>query len=182
MKGSWHPATVVILAVAAAALGQVYQGQYGGTLDANYGVRSLGVNSIRQANRALDGNFLITGQVTGGFQFRGTVGYPGADQFRTELPSAGLDNFIRSSTGLDRIMSGSIYGPSTYFSRARTVVGTGGIVRGMNVPGTSIPRATSATRSVRWKGVSRAMKPGRRSLFGRVRTSSRLRTIRSTRC
>lgn len=142
MKGSWHPATVIILAVAAAALGQVYQGPYGGTLDANYGVRSLGVNSIRQANRALDGNFLITGQVTGGFQFRGTVGYPGADQFRTELPSAGLDNFIRSSTGLDRVMSGSIYGPSTYFSRARTVVGTGGIVRGMNVPGTSIPRAT----------------------------------------
>ena len=141
MKGTWHLAGVVFLATAATVVGQVYQSQSGRALDANYGVGQGRVNSIRGANRAPRGNLVVTGQVSGGYHFRAAVGYVGANQFRTELPSAGLDNFIRGSTGLDRIGSGSLYGPGAYLSPSRTVLGAGSIVGRENAPGTSVPRA-----------------------------------------
>lgn len=146
MRGWWHLTVFVALAIAAGAAGQVYQTQDGRALDSSYYLGSRGVNSIRRADRALDGNLLVTGQVTGGFGFRAGVGYVGSDQFRLELPSASLDRFISSSAGLDRIGSGSLYRPSPYFSPAATVVGAGGIAQGLNVPGTSIPRATYLPR------------------------------------
>ena len=130
MRGWWHLAVFVLLAIAAGAAGQVYQTQYGRALDSSYYLGSRGVNSIRWADRALDGNLLVTGQVTGGFGFRGGVGYVGSDQFRLELPSASLDRFISGSAGLDRIGSGSLYRPNPYFSPTGTVVGAGSVVSG----------------------------------------------------
>ena len=139
MKLSWHLAAGVIAVLAGVAAGQVRQLRYGGALDANYLIGSGGVNSVRQANRAIDGNLYVTGQVTGGFQFRADVGYVGPDQFRMDVPSAGLGDFVRGSAGLDRILSGRMYGPSTFFSPERTVVGTSAIASGLTLPGTSAP-------------------------------------------
>ncbi len=139
MKLSWHLAAGVIAVLTGVAAGQVRQLRYGRALDANYLIGSGRYNSVRQANRAIDGNLYVTGQVTGGFQFRADVGYVGSDQFRLDVPSAAMDDFIRGSAGLDRILSGRMYGPSTFFSPERTVVGTSAIAGGLTLPGTSTP-------------------------------------------
>ncbi len=145
VRATRHSASAVVLLAATSVFGQVYPTQSGRALDASYQLGSGGYNSIRQASRALDGNLLVTGQVTGGFQFHGTVGYAGPEQFRTTVPSAGLDDFIRGSAGLDRITSGSLYGPSAFFSPQSTILGAQGIASGQNAPGTSIPRITYAS-------------------------------------
>jgi hypothetical protein len=141
MKRLGIAALVAISLMAAEGLGQVALTQDGRALDANYLIGSGGINSVRRADRYLDGNLLITGQVTGGFEFRGRVPYAGADQLRLELPSAGLDNFIRGSAGLDQVQSGGLYGPSPYLSPQRTVLGPSGIASGLTRPGTSVPQS-----------------------------------------
>jgi len=142
MKRSWQLAMGLILIVAGPAAAQVSRIQNGRALDSNYLIGARGYNSIRRANRALDGNLLVTGQVAGGYHFRGDVGYVGSDQFRGELPSAGLDNFIRGSAGLDRLTSGGSYGPGAYYSSQRTVLGASRISKGLNAPGSSMPLRT----------------------------------------
>lgn len=172
MKLSWHLAAGVIAVLAGVAAGQVRQLRYGRALDANYLIGSGGYNSVRQANRAIDGNLYVTGQVTGGFQFRADVGYVGPDQFRLDVPSAALGDFVRGSAGLDRILSGRMYGPSMYFSPERTVVGTSAIAGGFTLPGTSAPLPdyipAQAARPLRDSTVE-AYKPVAGSLGERLR-------------
>ena len=137
------PVTMVALFLSAAmAAGQVYRTQTGRALDANYGVGSGGYNSVRQADRPIDGNLLINQQITGGFGFRGTVGYKGANELRLTLPSAQLDPFLQRSSGLGNL-PGAVggYGPQPYLSPNRTVLGVSGIATGYVRPGTSIPRS-----------------------------------------
>ena len=47
------------------------------------------------------GNLVITGNVTGGRQFRGTVPYGSTTGFRAPLGSSSLDSFLRDSTSAD---------------------------------------------------------------------------------
>lgn len=132
----------LILTLASQAAAQPVMTQYGRALDANPNAITGRINSIRQANRALDGNRYVTGQVTGGFHFRGTAGYVASNQLRLDLPSSQLDNFIRGSTGVEQIGSGRTYGPSMYLSASRTVLAPSAIARGLNRPGSSVPQAT----------------------------------------
>ncbi|MDY7011512.1 MAG: hypothetical protein SVV80_12295 [Planctomycetota bacterium] len=142
MKTQWYLAIFVILVSTIVIDAQVGPVQTGQALDANYLVGSGGRNTIRYGTDRFDTNLYVTGQVTGGFHFRGHQPYSGADQLSIDLPSAGLDPFIRGSVGIQQVLSGVSYGPSRYLSAERTVLSAGAIAEGLNAPGTSIPRAT----------------------------------------
>ena len=142
MQSRWYLSAGLILALAGHAAAQPVMTQYGRALDANPNVIAGRYNSVRRANPAFDGNRLVTGQVTGGFHFRGAAGYAAANQLRLDLPSARLDDFVRSSAGAGQIGSGRTYGPSAYLSPSRTVLAPSAITGGLNQPGSSVPRAT----------------------------------------
>ena len=142
MKTLWQTAIFVILVSAGVVYAQVRPVRGGQALDANYLVGSGGLNTIRYSTDRFDANLYVTGQVTGGFHFHGRQPYAGADQLRIDLPSAGMDPFIRGSVGIQQVLSGTSYGPRGYFSPSRTVLSAGAITEGLNVPGTSIPTAT----------------------------------------
>jgi len=148
MKRSGAAIWVGVIVLAGVARGQVVRTQTGRLLDANYGVGRSRINSLRQVDRPVDGNMLITGQVTGGYGFRGQVEYYGANQLRLDVPSAGLDGFLSRSAGLAQVVGstgyGHGYGPAPYLSPSTTVLGAAGIAGGMAVPGTSIPRPAYA--------------------------------------
>jgi len=71
----------------------------GRVLDANTRVGSGGYNSARDSTAGLNGNLVVTGNVTGGREFRDVVGYTDPRAFRGELASSGSDRFVRSSAG-----------------------------------------------------------------------------------
>ena len=52
-----------------------------------------------QVNYGADGNLIVTGNVTGGRHFRGTVPYRSTTEFDAELGSTSLNSFIRRSAG-----------------------------------------------------------------------------------
>ncbi len=142
MKTQLYLAIFVILVSVGAIEAQVRPVQGGQALDANYLVGGGGLNTIRYGTDRINTNLYVTGQVTGGFYFHGRQPYAGADQLRIDLPSAGMDSFIRGSVGIRQVLSGTSYGPNSYFSPSRTVLSAGAIAEGLNAPGTSIPRAT----------------------------------------
>ncbi len=139
--------------------GQVVQTQYGRALDANFNVQTGRVNSVRKADRAFDGNLYVTRQVAGGFGFRGDVGYFGANQIRLELPSAGQDQFIRSSAGLEPTGAIRAYRPEPYLSRTQTALTTFGITRRENIPGTDLPRHSFVPASAAKRLYDAAIEP-----------------------
>ena len=180
MKACRHLLAVVAVVWIAPARGQVVQTQFGRTLDANYNLASGRTNTYSQAGRAVDGNLYVTGQVTGGFQFRGGVGYVGANQLRLDLPSAGLDDFIRSSIGVGQLSAGRSYGPATYLSPNQTAMGVAGIVNRLNRPGTSVPRATYVSPSQAKKLYDSAMaayRPIASDVGNRLRVSPLIRPL-----
>ncbi len=156
------PLVLTILALAGAASAQVVPVQGGRELDANYQVGSYGVNSVRQSDRIQNANMYVTGQVGGMFGFhesRGRFGFvpPGTlitgqsslvapESLRLNLPSAGLDDFLRRSGGIPMVggtfMPNGGYGATNYYSPSQTVLGARAIERGYNVPGSNIPKAT----------------------------------------
>jgi len=71
----------------------------GNALDANLRVGSWGANPARRdfAAEVRFRNALVTGNVPGGFSFRGNVGYTAADDFRGALGSNDLFGFERDS-------------------------------------------------------------------------------------
>ncbi len=142
MKTPWKTVIFVILVSVGMVDAQVRPMQGGRALDANYLVGGRGLNTIRYGTQRFDSNLYVTGQVSGGFHFRGHQPYAGADQLRIDLPSSGMDDFRRGSVGIQQVLSGVSYGPNSYFSIDRTVLSAGAIAEGLNVPGTSIPRAT----------------------------------------
>ncbi|MFW6154605.1 MAG: hypothetical protein ACOC95_05255 [Planctomycetota bacterium] len=60
------------------------------------------------------GNLTVTGQVSGGFSFRGRVPYAGANELRLQLPTETIDTFRRDAMSLDRVRRGDLYGPRPY--------------------------------------------------------------------
>ena len=141
VKTLWYPVIFVILISAGVVDAQVRPVQGGRALDANYLIGGRGLNSIRYNSHRFDSNLYVTGQVGGGFHFRGRQPYAGSDQLRIDLPSSGMDDFRRGSTGMQQVLSGVSYGPNRYLSTGRTALTAGEIAEGMNAPGTSIPRA-----------------------------------------
>jgi tetratricopeptide (TPR) repeat protein len=135
---------LVVLATGSLARAQVAPSQTGRELDANYQVGGMGNNSVRQNERLPDSNLYVTGQVTGMFRFHGNTGYA-ANDLRLNVPSADLDDFLRRSGGVP-VPGGTFvptYGPNSFYSIQRTVVGAAGINAGVNAPGTNMPRDTA---------------------------------------
>jgi tetratricopeptide (TPR) repeat protein len=106
--------SVTTLAVLAAAVlgvsvppvaGQVAVGQDGGAFDANPRVGSGGSYTAGLPRSSFGaygslGNNIVTGNVTGGRQFRGGIGYTDPLAFRGSLGSTSFDDFTRSATGV----------------------------------------------------------------------------------
>ena len=115
--------TIALTTVVASVTGQTLPTQDGRALDANFRLGGAGYNSIRSVNRSalLNGNLYITGQVSGGFSFRGRVPYRAGNELRLTLPSETVDDFVRDSIGLEQVLSGRTYRPQPYYAPSRTV-------------------------------------------------------------
>ena len=106
--------------------------------------RSIGVN----------GNLIITGNVSGGRHFRGTVPYGATTDFGATLGSSSLDSFLRRSAGLESSgLNRWKYAP--YYSPSRTVTttspGQSGVIgpQVLAVSGRAEDRAALSARTAR---------------------------------
>src|SRR3954449_12814386 len=100
---NWVLAAAVSAALASSALAQYRVGSDGRSHDANNRIGSGGINDA-QATQAgpvnpyqLNNN-IVTGQVTGGRQFRGFVPYSDPNVFHGTTAGSLSDNFIRQSS------------------------------------------------------------------------------------
>lgn len=121
-------AAAVALALASSAWGQ-YRVDNSRANDANNRIGSGGFNdrafNVGPAG-APTGNALVTGNVTGGREFRGPLGYTDARAFRGPTAGYSSNNFVRDSAGV------TASGRATYNNQAgRTFFGD---VRGVNAP------------------------------------------------
>jgi tetratricopeptide (TPR) repeat protein len=98
-----------VISLPIAAFGQQRTGSDGHALDASNQIGSGGVNvSSLPAPTQVNGNQIITGNVTGGYQFRGRQfhgidlgpGYTDPSAFRGLLPGMMVDQFTRQSAGV----------------------------------------------------------------------------------
>jgi hypothetical protein len=92
------------LTLISSAMAQYRTGSDGHLLDANNRIGSGGLNSnnsVASPGHGTDmlGNDIVTGNVTGGQQFRGFVPYTAPTAFRGNLPGEGLDRFVAQSSG-----------------------------------------------------------------------------------
>jgi hypothetical protein len=95
-------AAAVPLFVTASAHGQYRVGQDGRALDANNRIGSGGNNpndSTKRVGEVLNGNDIVTGNVSGGKQFRGQIQYTAPNEFRGNTAGVNMDNFIKQSSG-----------------------------------------------------------------------------------
>lgn len=103
-----------LLVPASFALGQ-YRIDNGQARDANNRIGSGGFNAATQLNgriNGLAGNYIVTGNVTGGRAFRGSLGYTDSTSFRGSLGSAQFDSFVRDSIGVSQMRGFSGAGPN----------------------------------------------------------------------
>jgi hypothetical protein len=121
--------------VAAAALiwtgpayAQVRQIQGGSVLDANPQVGSGGYNGVRPVASGINGNLIISGNVTGGRAFQGFSPIGNPSTLQTNVGSGTLSNFVRDSVGLPGVQGGlSPYTPRPYFDLPQTAITTGAV-------------------------------------------------------
>ena len=138
----------IVPLTASLVLGQ-YRIDNGSANDANNRIGSGGYNDSRLDPRRVDarigglaGNYIVTGNVTGGREFRGNVPYTNQYAFRGALGSADFDPFIRDSSGIGQIRGG--YGangainPQPFFG-GQTVATPPGFVRSQAANGTFVP-------------------------------------------
>ncbi len=81
------------------AMAQYAVGSAGHANDANNRVGSGGYNTPSPPSQLVTGNQVVTGNVTGGRQFRGPIGYTDPTAFRGTLAGTTTDNFVRNSAG-----------------------------------------------------------------------------------
>jgi tetratricopeptide (TPR) repeat protein len=98
-------AAAVALTIASSAMAQ-FRIDNSNALDKNNRLGSDGFNqsnlmgSGRFGNNGLAGNFIVTGNVSGGRAFRGSLGYTDPNAFRGTVAGANVDTFLRSSSGV----------------------------------------------------------------------------------
>lgn len=134
--------TGVLVCLSGTARAQIQQRADGRLLDANTQVGSGGLNR-RVAGQPINATrLIITGNVTGGRAFQANSPIRNSNQFFIGLPSSGLDNFRRDTISVADTLGGvnTLFLPRPYFSTGQTIISSGAISRGLNVPGTSIPR------------------------------------------
>jgi hypothetical protein len=113
------------LAIAAGASGQA-RVDTGNALDASNRVGSGGFNQ-RSANipQNILNNAVVTGNITGGREFRGNLGYGPSRAFRGTLAGSGTDRFVATSAGVTA---------GNFLSNAQTVRPFIGQSEGINPP------------------------------------------------
>jgi hypothetical protein len=127
------PAFVAIVAATALiwagpASAQVRQIQGGSVLDANPQVGSGGYNGVRPVASGINGNLIVTGNVTGGRAFQGFSPIGNPSTLQTNVGSGTLSNFVRDSVGLPGVQGGlSPYTPRPYFDLPQTAISTGAV-------------------------------------------------------
>ena len=146
----------VPLFLATSAHAQFRVGDDGRALDANNRLGSAGYNDNRlPPNAILDANRIITGNVTGGREFRGTpdpdTGLPTSPyrdtrEFRGGVAGEGIDRFIRNSSGVPApYQSGGAPGQSeVFYGRALAAAPPPGFQRNA-FTGTFTPGASQAS-------------------------------------
>ena len=107
-------ALVLGLLLPTGAFAQQQVGDSGRALDANQRVGSGGINPTSTPMDFSSRNLLITGQVTGGRQFRGTTGIAAEGAFRGELGSDDLFRFRADSANVGGVGAGGA-GPDSRF-------------------------------------------------------------------
>lgn len=117
---------VAVEMVAAGAVLAQYRIDNRNALDANNRLGSSGYNEARLDNTYGRQNYIITGNVTAGRAFRGSIGYTDPRAFRGLLPSSTFDNFVRDSSGI------STRGTPSF--NANTVRPFFGVGRGVGAP------------------------------------------------
>lgn len=136
--------TAALLVSASTAWGQVRPIQGGNALDANPMAGSAGYNAVRPSTSGINGNLIVSGNVSSGRSFRGFSPIQNPNTMMTTIPSADLGNFVRDSVGLPSIDFGlNNYNPRPYFNPANTTV-SAGIVQNQAL----LPRQVTGTFSV----------------------------------
>jgi len=117
---AWQAAGILMLAVTAASWGQVLQERAGRELDGNYMVGSGGSNTPVRGYVPINGNQIMTGNVSGLGYFHGNVPYSSPNEFSNRLGSSSLRSFARQSGGIP--YSGTYTGGySSYYLPSQTV-------------------------------------------------------------
>ncbi len=124
-------AVAPVVLAASVAHAQYRVGEDGHALDANNRVGGGGVNDVNNRGNSVNGNDLVTGNVTGGRQFRGGIGYTDPWAFRSRLSGRGVDSFIRDSSGVPTPYSPSfsLDQPRSFYGQSRGVAAPEGTVR-----------------------------------------------------
>jgi hypothetical protein len=121
----------------------------GYALDKNTLRGSGGYNLTRPGfDAGASANAIITGIVTGLAGFKDFSPIPQNNQFRGELPSAGLGAFQARGVGLRDLTANRPPGTTYFFDPQRTIADTGQIRTGLNLPGSSrleFPNSTPMT-------------------------------------
>ncbi len=107
MMFAFFMAGALLSIISAPVMAQQYLSQQGHLLDANTRLGSFGWNtSARLGALAPRANNFITGNVTGGASFKGSVPYRSVSDFGGTLGSGSLSNFTRDSYGSSNFGSG----------------------------------------------------------------------------
>lgn len=88
------------MGVTSIALAQFQVGTNGQARDANNRIGANGLNEPTSTGVRVNGNQIVTGNVTGGQQFRGFVPYTDPGAFRGVTAGQNVDNFVRQSAGV----------------------------------------------------------------------------------
>lgn len=142
--------SAAIVPLATSLASAQYRVDNGSARDANNRIGSGGFNDSRNDGLIIDrrsvgaaGNYVVTGNVTGGRSFRGNLGYTDASAFRGRLGSSDFDPFVRDSTGVGQIRGGYATNngltPQPFFG-GRTVAPPPGFVRSQINNGTYVAR------------------------------------------
>jgi len=89
-----------VLLVPLTAFAQYRVGADGQALDSNNRIGSNGFNSNTEPSSYVNGNLIVTGNVTNAKSFRGQVPYKAPSEFRGNVAGQGVDDFIRDSSGV----------------------------------------------------------------------------------
>lgn len=117
--------------MATPASAQYRVGDDGHALDANNRIGSGGYNRGNDVPNRLTGNQIVTGNVTGGREFRGPVGYTDPRAFRGPTAGNPSDRFVRGSSGSPTSFAPEVdlTTPMPYYGDARAVAPPPGFTR-----------------------------------------------------
>jgi tetratricopeptide (TPR) repeat protein len=139
-------------------MGQYRVGDDGRALDANNRIGANGRNEGGMVSTPYSGqinasgNQIVTGNVTGGRQFRGNVGYTDPTAFRGNLPGTGVDRFISETAGIADVQNShfNLNRPKEFYGDADTVAPPAGFVQqpytGEYIPPPTAPKSSNDLR------------------------------------